>query len=145
MVEVKEISAEKTLALRQSVLRPFLTLEQCAFEEDHLPPSFHLGAFHKGELMGIASFFNEDCESLKGKNSYRLRQMGTVPKMHGLGVGRSIIEKGLNILKEKKCDLLWCHARKVAFPFYEKVGFNYFGTLFDVSNIGLHKVMYRKI
>jgi len=49
------------------------------------------------------------------------------------------------MIKEKKGDLLWCNARLVAIEFYKKVGLKTIGNQFNISDIGPHYVMYKKL
>ena len=55
------------------------------------------------------------------------------------------MNKSFKILKQKKCDLLWCNARLVAVNFYKSLGFNIIGNLFDIKEIGPHYYMYKEI
>jgi len=51
----------------------------------------------------------------------------------------------LEELKDRKVDLLWCDARKVALGFYEKMGFKILGDFYEIPIIGPHKLMYKVI
>ena len=53
--------------------------------------------------------------------------------------------KAFNILKKRNCDLIWCNARLVAVSFYHAVGMKEIGDLFDISDIGPHYYMYKRI
>ncbi|MCB0365628.1 MAG: GNAT family N-acetyltransferase [Bdellovibrionaceae bacterium] len=140
---IETIPSQDTWAFRQKVLLPHLSVEECRFSNDNMSGSFHLGAFVEGKLTGVASFYPEINENIaySGKNPYRLRQMGTLPEMQKQGIARKLLDTAVSYLQMKNCELLWCHAREKAFPFYEKMGFTYQSDLFDVPNIGPHRLM----
>lgn len=143
---IQKVTFEQTLGLRSQVLRPHLPPEKCVNPEDLEPSSFHLGAYSKAvpqQLIGIASFQKESNSSLPSEHAYRLRGMATDQNFRRLGIGRELVQLGEKMLTEKGCDLLWFNARTVAFEFYESLGFEYYGDLFELPQIGLHKVMYK--
>ena len=70
--------------------------------------------------------------------------MATDPDFCGLGLGRKILEKSFEVLKEKKCERLWFNAREVAYEFYTKCGFEFHGGTFNISDTGPHRVMFKK-
>ena len=55
------------------------------------------------------------------------------------------MQEAFQILKLKECTLLWCNARIKAVPFYQSVGFQEIGDLFDIKDIGPHYYMYKRI
>lgn len=141
--KIQQLSAEQTWPLRHQVLRPHQTLQDCIYPQDQDQQSFHIGAVVDGKIACIASFHVENHSELKSQFAYRLRGMATDPAFHQKGLGRAVLEKSLDELRERKCDLLWFNAREIAFPFYEKLGFQYLGDYFDIPGIGPHKVMYK--
>lgn len=143
--EVRFILPHETLPLRHRVLKPHLRLEECSIAEDPLSTTFHIGVYWGESLVSIATFVLERHPDLEGGFPYRLRGMATEPKYQMQGLGALIVQQGIGHLKNLKCDLLWCNARKRAFGFYEKLGFKYYGPLFDMKDIGPHKVMYKHL
>lgn len=143
--EIKFITAQDTWDLRHRILRPHQSLKDCVYPYDELSDSFHIGAFNAEKIICVASFNRESHPELKSAKSYRLRGMATEPEYRGHGVGRVVLNRGEQELREKNCDLLWFNAREIAFPFYEKLGFKFLGPLFDIPGIGPHKVMYKHI
>jgi hypothetical protein len=139
------ITAEQTLPLRHSVLKPHLRLEECVMPEDYLSTSFHLGVTFGENIVSVATFILERHPDLAGGFPYRLRGMATEPKYQRQGMGAIILQEAIVHLKNLKCDLLWCNARKRAFPFYEALGFQYYGPMFEMKDIGPHKVMYKHL
>ncbi len=140
---VSKIPTEQTFSLRQKVLKPFLHADDCINPNDDSPTSFHLGLFYEQNLVGVCSFLNEPHKDFSAGNPYRLRGMAVDTNYGGQGFGQILLQHGLILLRGKYCDLLWCNARQRAFPFYEKMGFQYHGPLFEMDRIGSHKVMYK--
>ena len=125
------------------VLWPHIELEEdCNIEIDQRADAIHLGAFYDGQIISVCSLFEMKKERLNFATQYRLRAMATNPNFRGKSVGKQLVEKAIEIIKEKGYEVLWCDARKVALGFYEKCGFSVKGDFYQVKNIGLHKLMY---
>jgi GNAT superfamily N-acetyltransferase len=139
---IKEIQAKDCFALRQKVLRKDLDLLDCKFEQDDLETCFHIGAILDEEVVGIASFFEEHDKNFEGRSCYRLRGMATDTNHHGKGIGKAVLLEAFNHLRKRNVEILWCNAREIAFPFYEKLGFKYYSEMFDIPKVGPHKKMY---
>ncbi|WP_291515668.1 GNAT family N-acetyltransferase [Bdellovibrio sp. ArHS] len=143
--EIRQITTQDLLPLRQRVLKPFLSVEQCEVDGDYLKSTFHFGLYVDGTLATIATFVQEPHPDFPSKLSYRLRGMATDSTHQGQGLGGRLLTYGENFLKKQGCDFIWFNARIKAFPFYEKLGFQYYGPLFDIKDIGPHKVMYKSL
>ena len=144
-ITIKNIRAEDCYELRQKVVRKDLSIEDCEFEQDSLDSCFHLGAVVEGKVIGIATFFEEEEVNFPDKKTYRLRGMATDSAFHGKGIGKAVLQKSFEQLREKQVEILWCNAREIAFPFYEKLGFSYFSDLFDIPKVGPHKKMFIRL
>lgn len=127
------------------MLRPNLPIEESHFDCDSKPQTFHLGGYFQGELVGIATFFPEDCPQFKATLPYRLRGMAVDPLKQGLGIGKLILHHGELALIEKNSDLLWFNARETAFRFYQSMSYQFASELFEIPGVGLHKVMLKKL
>lgn len=143
--EINEISTTETLLLRQKVLKPFLRPEECINDGDDLPTTYHLGLFHQNKLISTATFLLESHPDFSAGCPYRLRGMATDGMYQGQGFGQKLLRYGVEHLRHKRCDLIWFNARASAFHFYEKLGFLHHGQLFELKNIGPHKVMYKPL
>lgn len=148
-LQIQFISADQTYFLRHKILRPRQSFEAVKYAGDFSPTAFHVGAFINEQLVGIATFASESHWNVEkthpAKNPYRLRGMATDFDFHGQGVGAAVLHFSISTLRQKHCDLLWCNAREIAFPFYEKLGFHFIGDLFEIEDIGPHKVMYKPL
>ena len=58
------------------------------------------------------------------------------------GAGKNLFLKGLDILKKKNINMLWCDARINAIPFYEALNMKSLKETYHIPNIGAHKTMY---
>ena len=138
------ITACETLALRSSVLRPDRGTDESRYPEDSLATTFHLGGFVKGQIVCVGTMMKDICTYFPAETTaYRLRGMATDPGFRGLQLGSRLLLAAEEILRSRRCKLLWFNARESAFKFYEKNGFLYQGEMFDIANIGPHKVMFK--
>jgi ribosomal protein S18 acetylase RimI-like enzyme len=144
MVLIESITAEQTLPIRQSVLRPGRPVNECNFDGDNAPQTFHLGAFIEEKLVGLASFVVDPHNYFSGKQ-YRLRGMAVLPEYRGKGYGKKLVVHGENLLKQQECDVLWFNAREVALNFYKDLGFVIKGEPFQIPTIGTHFVMFKRL
>jgi len=143
---VKRIEAWQTRSLRHTVLWPHIEkVEDCNIDIDQREDGIHLGAFDGERIVSIASFFEMRSDKIEHGKQYRLRAMATDPEYRRTGAGKRIIEEGINQLREREVDVLWCNARKVALNFYLKLGFDVIDEWYDIPLIGPHKFMYYPI
>ena len=145
---VEKISAADTLSIRQQVLRPNWTIDQCTFEGDQDETTFHIGAFQDGALIGIATMMRDSSAELTAidTDQYRLRGMAVLPEYRDQGVGRSILDECIQEVRQRECNLFWCNARIKAARFYTAAGFSKTSeTTFDIPGAGLHFLMFKKL
>jgi predicted cupin superfamily sugar epimerase len=143
-VEIRPITAEETRPLRQQVLRPQQRVDELVFGCDGHPDALHLGAFHRGWLIGITSVAPEPMPGLAaGAGVWQMRGMAVLPGAQGQGVGRQIVEACLVHLRARGARRLWFNARTSARLFYERLGCETVGGEFDVPTVGPHYVMTR--
>lgn len=141
MIEVKKISASDTYPVRLEVLRKNIPLPY-QFNGDLDSDTFHLGVFKNNQLIAVSSYMKAENSNFKG-SQYQLRGMATLSEYQGIGAGKLMMEKAVAILKEFDINCLWCNARVVAVPFYEKQGLKTFGDKFNIQYVGGHYVMYK--
>jgi len=143
MTQIKEISAEETFPIRLEVLRKNIPIPY-EFNGDFDDETFHLGVFKNDKLIAVSSYMKASNKNFEG-NQYQLRGMATLKEYQGFGAGKLMLEKAVQILKEKNTHVLWCNARIAAVDFYKKQGFQTFGEKFEISYVGEHYVMLKKI
>ncbi len=140
------ISTQETLPLRKKILKPFLTEAECINPGDDLQSTFHFACKVDSKIVSIATFLAEPHPCLpQALHPYRLRGMASDTDLGPRqGYGSRVLQEGIEYLQtHQQCDAIWCNAREQAFGFYEKMGFQFFGELFDIKDIGPHKVMYK--
>jgi len=145
MFEIKEIKPDITYEIRHKILRPNQDIADCIYKTDLEAGGFHLGAFYDGELVSVVSFCIENNSKFLSEKQYRLRAMATLPEFRKLGAGRKIVNYGEDMIKSMDYDILWCNARATAQGYYEKLGFEPYGDIFDYPPIGLHILMYKRL
>lgn len=145
MYEVKEISAEETIAVRHPVLRKGRPIEDCVFVGDNEASTFHLGLFESDKLIGVATFVKDCHEAFQESPQYRLRGMAVLEEHQGQGLGDVLLKAGETELKQRNIPFLWFNARKIAWNFYLRNGYNIYGEPFEMTGIGTHYVMYKSL
>jgi predicted GNAT family N-acyltransferase len=142
-MEVKRISASDTYPIRHKILRAGKPIESCYYHGDKDELTFHLGAFVDKKLVSVASFYFENHQQFQEKhpNQFRLRGMATLAEYQGMGLSSQLLKTALPLIKQNLCTLLWCNARATAEGFYKKVGFEAHGEIFDIPEIGPHRLM----
>lgn len=144
-MKVRFITAQETHPLRLLVLRPGGVMADCQWPIDSAEGAFHLGVDEGEERICVASFQAATHELVIAKRPWQLRGMATHPDHRGKGAGRALVERALDHLREQGADVLWCNARLVAVPFYERLEFRIEGPLFEIPGIGGHHVMWRPV
>ena len=157
MTRVLAVQWEVLKEVRYAVLWPHLkSAEDARIDIDESEGAIHLAGMKGEEVVGVASLFLQTCDRFsgffEGEKVYRLRAMGVLGQVRGNGVGEAIINEAVKILKEEDVKVIWCDAREVAWGFYKRGGFavvvDKVGVECDaytVPNIGLHKMMYRRL
>jgi len=145
VAHIKLVDAEAIRPLRHKMLRQGKNYSTTSYKRDNEKNTFHLGVTVEDKIVSCATFYPQETNKNRYKNAYRLRGMATDSSYLRKGYGRQIMHEAFQILKSKECDLLWCNARLKAVPFYQSVGFQEVGELFDISDIGPHYYMHKRI
>lgn len=149
-MDVRPITAEQTRPLRAEILRPGQDPESLVYPGDDVPGSFHAGAFERGALVGIATVYPEPMPvqpdaAVGADNAFRLRGMATKRHLQGRGLGRAVLERCIEHVRESGAEVLWCNARVGALGFYRRLGFETVGDEFEIEGIGPHFVMWLRV
>ena len=144
-IEIQKVNAAIIRPLRHSELRKGEDFSTTSYFRDDDNETFHMACIKEEKIVVCATFYPEFCERVKAKNAYRLRGMATDSNFQRRGYATVLMRESFNELKKKDCDVLWCNARLVAVQFYKSIGFKIIGDLFDISGIGPHYYMYKKI
>ena len=126
------------IQLRETVLRRPLGLtyshDELAAEKDDIL----IACTDDDEMLGccILTKINND--------TIRLRQMAVPDKLHGKGIGASIINFAENLAKDKGYRCITMHSRDTAIWFYEHFRYKKKGNQFKEVNLP-HHVMEKKL
>lgn len=145
MIRIEKISAEETYPIRHKILRPHQSFEDSKYDTDHLDTTLHVGAIADGTIISIASFSKVTHHELTSSKQYQLRAMATLPEFRRQNMGKSIVAYAEKVLKEKKIDFIWCKARIEVKGYYEKLGFEPMGDVFEYPGLGPHIIMVKKL
>jgi GNAT superfamily N-acetyltransferase len=151
---IHRVPAASVHPLRTRVLRPdwapgrLLTL-------DADPEGVHIAAERNGQTVGVATVYPEAPDE-RGRGpipdtafaagvAWQLRGMATDPAAQGQGIGARVLAAAVEAVRDSGGLLLWCHARIAAVPFYERAGLVAVTDAFEISDIGLHVVMWQAV
>lgn len=145
-----KVRVEQIIGLRHRVLRQGLPVESAHFKGDDDPKTWHIASFQKGRTTGpmmpkaicCASFM---LNYLDEKPAWQLRGMATDTAFQGKGIGQQLLQWSEMILTPQSARLLWCNARAIAIPFYEKNGWQCISDTFDIPSAGPHRKMMKRI
>ena len=138
-------NASEIRPLRNLVLRPNQPIETTFYDLDDHHKTFHLASKVGDVIVSIGTFYAENDLDIQMTNGYRLRVMATHPKYRRNGAAAKLMRKAFQILEKKKCDTIWCNARLIAIDFYKSLGFKEIGPKFNISEIGPHYKMYKRL
>lgn len=143
-IEIQEITAEQTYPLRHKILRPHQPIMKSRYSKDSDPKSFHFGAFVNGEIVGVVSCELETSPLFQEDLQFRIRGMAVEKELRRQGIGAQLIVAAEQGLKKHNARLVWFNAREVAFSFYESMGYEYASDMFEIEDIGPHRVMFKR-
>jgi ribosomal protein S18 acetylase RimI-like enzyme len=150
-----QLQPEEIQQLRNEVLWPHKSFENCILETDRLSTTFHFGVKVDGLTVATVTFQQEKSDKLKQDSSkdvsqdalqekqYRLRAMAVREGYRGQGFGDVIVEAGLNHLRELGVEVVWCDARVAALNFYRRLHFNELEEEYEIPIIGMHRFMWK--
>ena len=142
---IYKVNAEAIRPLRHSELRKGEDFSSTSYFRDNDNETFHMACIKEKKIVVCATFYPEQTQKLQAENAFRLRGMATDSSFQRRGYATGLMQESFKELKKRDCDLLWCNARLVAVDFYKSIGFKIIGDLFDISGIGPHYYMYKKI
>jgi predicted GNAT family N-acyltransferase len=125
---------EKAFSIRHRV---FVIGQNCPedleyeFEED----STHFLLFENGVALATA-------RHRKTENGFKLERFAVLETARGKGYGMQILQAILDDLKQER-EIKYMHAQEQVIAFYEKVGFEKVGALFEEAGIMHYKMILR--
>ena len=145
MFEIKEISAFETIIVRHPVLRFGKPIESCRFEGDDLPTTSHFGLFYEDQLSAVISVFEEKSILFFEENQFQIRGMAVLEQHQKKGFGEALLKYCENQIRNNRVEIIWFNARQTAIGFYEKYQYQEIGDGFEIADIGIHYVLFKKL
>jgi ribosomal protein S18 acetylase RimI-like enzyme len=145
MFEIKEISAFETIIVRHPVLRFGKPIESCQFEGDDLPTTSHFGLFYEDQLSAVISVFEEKSILFFEENQFQIRGMAVLEQHQKKGFGEALLKYCENQIRNNRVEIIWFNARQTAIGFYEKYQYQKIGDGFEIADIGIHYVLFKKL
>ena len=139
------IHYQETHLIRQEVLRKGKPIETCYFTGDTEKNTAHFGFFHEEQLIGVVSVFNSPSSLFQEKSQFQIRGMAVLDKFQQNGIGIQLIQHVENYCRQQKGEVIWFNAREKAVRFYEKNDYQILGDAFEIPDVGIHFVMYKKL
>ncbi|MXV37042.1 MULTISPECIES: GNAT family N-acetyltransferase [unclassified Saccharibacter] len=126
-ITVRSLCVDECLPIRQRVLWPKHTQEQCRVPDDE--HGTHLGLYVEGELVGCGSLFTLNDQEI------RLRKFAVLPEHQGQGLGSRLFNALISTARAHNATRLVFDARTSATDFYQKRGCQTVGDVFDKSGV----------
>jgi ribosomal protein S18 acetylase RimI-like enzyme len=142
-IQAQMLETEEIQQLRNEVLWPHKSFENCILDTDRLPSTFHFGVQLDGLTVATVTLQQENSSKLPQEKQYRLRAMAVREGYRGQGFGDAIVDAGLNHLRELGVEVVWCDARVAALNFYRRLQFEELEEEYEIPIIGLHRFMWK--
>lgn len=127
---------ERIVALRRRVLREPLGLdftpEQLAAEAGDI----HLAGFEAE--MPVACLILTPASA----EEWKMRQVAVAPEQQGTGLGTRLVAYSEEVARAAGCRRITLHARETVVPFYERLGYEAVGDIFEEVTIP-HRKMFK--
>jgi GNAT superfamily N-acetyltransferase len=152
-ITVEYVAAWTTWPLRQEVLRPGRAVRDCIYPGEDDPRAAHVAALRRGQapdadllVLAVGVVMPEPPSwEPAADDGWRIRGMATGPDVRGQGVGHRVLDQLIDHVATAGGGLLWCNARTPALTFYQRAGFRVRGDVFELPEIGPHRVMWRVV
>lgn len=143
-VVLRRAALAEILPLRHRELRPGRPFAAASFAGDDAPATRHFGAFLAGGGENVC------CVSVmrvpwQGEAALQVRGMATRADLARNGIGTALLRFVEEEAKRSPGPcVLWCNARLVAVPFYERLGWTVASARFEIPSVGPHHAMVRR-
>jgi ribosomal protein S18 acetylase RimI-like enzyme len=127
------------------VLRFEKPIETCRFEGDDLPTTSHFGLFYEDQLSAVISVFEEKSILFFEENQFQIRGMAVLEQHQKKGFGEALLKYCENQIRNNRVEIIWFNARQTAIGFYEKYQYQKIGDGFEIADIGIHYVLFKKL
>ena len=143
--EIRKTEPENLLAIRSLMLRNNANFNLCRYKGDKKKGSIHLAGFLNNKIIGGVSLIRNKSVHKNLKNCIQFRGMCILDNFQKMGVGKKLVMEAEKKCLELNIDFIWMNARIVALDFYLKMNYVDSGVTYEISNIGLHHFLYKKL
>ena len=144
-VVIGVIDGSRSRELRRSVLRPHFDPGE-PLPGDDRADAVHFGATSlDGQVLSACLIFPEPCPwRLDDGPGWQLRSMASAPAARGRGLGARVLGAVVDYIADHDGGVLWCYARDLAVPLYERGGLVVYGERFvehDVPHLRMSRIV----
>ena len=132
-IRLLESISSDFLSLRHRVLRSGQPFETVHYDVDSDSTTSHIGYFERDLLVGCSTLQVDERPCCR----FRIRGMAVDEKYRGRGIGTEMV-RYLQSKAVSENSGIWCNARILAVPMYERCGFRKVSSIFEIKDIGLH-------
>lgn len=134
------------MPLRVRVLRKGTPATHAHYPEDEYDDVVHYGIVHDDIVIATSTWFTKECPERVGVLAMQLKGMAVDDTLQTSGLGKQLIDAGLQLAQQNKAQVVWARARDTAVGFYEKCGFAVVGEGFIDEPTGMpHHIVVRDI
>ena len=140
---VEEVPTAEVLVLRMAVLRDGTPSQNPRYAEDDTDGSVHLGIRDSGVLIACSTWLPRPWPLDVDVPATQLRGMAVAKHLQSKGLGRILLQAGIDRAVSMGSTYVWARARDNALYFYEKNRFATIGDQFidEATGLGHHLVM----
>ena len=140
---VEQVPTAEVLVLRMAVLRDGTPSQDPRYAEDDTEGSVHLGIRESGVLIACSTWLPRPWPLDVDVPATQLRGMAVAKHLQSKGLGRMLLQVGIDRAVSMGSTYVWARARDNALYFYEKNGFATVGDQFidEATGLGHHLVM----
>ena len=140
---VEQVPTAEVLVLRMSVLRDGTPSQDPRYAEDDTDGSAHLGIRESGVLIACSTWLPRPWPLDVEVPATQLRGMAVAKHLQSKGLGRILLQAGIDRAVSMGSTSVWARARDNALYFYERNRFVTVGDQFidEATGLGHHLVM----
>jgi GNAT superfamily N-acetyltransferase len=140
---VAEVPTAEVLVLRMAVLRAGTPSQDPRYADDDAEGSVNLGIRESGILVACSTWLPRPWPLDVDAPATQLRGMAVAKHLQSKGLGRILLQAGIDRAVSMGSTYVWARARDNALYFYERNGFATVGDQFidEASGLGHHLVM----
>ena len=101
--------------------------------------------FFENQLSAVISVFEAKNNLFFEENQFQIRGMAVLEQHQKKGFGDVLLKYCENQIRNNKGEIIWFNARQTAIGFYEKSQYQKIGDGFEIADIGIHYVLFKKL